>query len=462
MKPGIQFTLWLFGLAFRLIVASVLTGILYILFGSHLSETSPAWLLPILLLLVGYTWAVYYHLPLLRKQSRPQRILTSSGLAALIALMTFLMVHSGAAALDAFSIRKTDQRVETVTLPSGEVLENHTYLEDGGWGVDRYNALSLKNPATGASERIGDPNCPTCGFSEFEVNLGDPSLLQRYPHPQEFVFGNRKALIIGPYVCKRFNGTLGPEWNIDKFVTARGDATEYLQSFWKPADPTQASRLASGRLLPGEGPRLDYQIDSLDLTNGYVLTVKRVPWKLHRDSPEFRHGFPKYLVYDAHDHYEFPGQFAWKFDLLRTSATNGPSWKKPMPFKMALDYSVITFRGTPGVPWEEKRAVSMARPGAKEIATVTLELSDLKPSSVECRYTVSNTNHITEHIEAMYGFASNPTNRFGIVWQPQDPDAWPVPGLTLDQWWQVGYSDFNGNEGNLNCEEFIRLRRIEP
>jgi hypothetical protein len=464
MKAGIQFALyWLFGLAFRLIVALVLTGIFYILLSLlmaclHLAETLPVWLLPIVLLFVGDTWAVYYRLPFFRKQSRPQRILISSGLAAPLIVMTILAIYfGGSAALGALLIRKTDRRVETVSLPSGEVLENHTYLEEG-WGDERYNALFLKSPATGASERIDDP--PGCW--NYEAGPGDPSLLQRYPCPQEFVRGTEKVLLIGPFVCKRRGQKNGPYWDIFAFDQACWGAADYVQSFWKPADPAQASRLASRSSFPSEGPQanLHYQFDGLDLENN-ILTVKRARTFLngswgHLSSDEF----PDYLVYSACDDHGAPAyDFPWEFDLVRTRAKNGPRWIKPMPFRMALDYSVITFQGTPGVPFEEKHDLAMARPGAKEIAAATLELSDQELRATECRFTLCGTNHIVEKFKAMYGYADTQTNHFNIIWQPHVNGAFPVSGLNPGEWVIVGETDFGVDCG---CDKFIRLRRIEP
>jgi hypothetical protein len=205
---------------------------------------------------------------------------------------------------------------------------------------------------------------------------------------------------------------------------------------------------------------LHYQFDDLDLENN-VLTVKRVPWNASADFPEYRDGFPDYLVYSANGYngrsgYEFP----WKFDVIRTRAKNGPHWEKPMPFKMELDYSVITFPIKNGfMPNKDSRQSALAHVGAKGIASATLELSDQGPRNVECRYALSGTNQIVETIEAMYGFACAQTNRFNIVWQPQNPAAWPVPGLNLDEWVLVGASTFGSDLGR---NEFIRLRRIEP
>jgi len=339
--------------------------------------------------------------------------------------------------------------VETVSLPSGEVLENHTYLEEG-WGDERYNALFLKNPATGASERIDDP----FNYLNYEASPGDPSLLQRYPHPQEFVRGDERVLLIGHFICKRWVQKIkgAPHWEIFSFDLAKWEAADYVRSFWKPADPGQAARLASGNLFPGEGPDelSHYQFDNLDLENN-LLTVKRV-------QPDGE--FPSYLVYSSCDyHGDSAYDFSWEFDLARTCAKNGSRWLKPMPFKMALDYSVIIFQGTPKAPPEEKHDLVMSRPGAQEIATATLELSDRELRATECRFTVGGTNHIVQKLKAMYGYADAQTNRFNILWQPHVDGAFPVSSLKPGEWAIVGEDGFDANCG---CDEFIRLRRIEP
>ena len=460
MKPGIRLTLgWLFGLTFRLIMASVVTGILGISMAfwerkRHLAQILPIWLPPLILLLVGYTWAVYYRLPFFRQQSRPQRVLIASGLAALFILMTVLLAGL---ALNAWLTRKIDRRVETVTLPSGDVLENHTYLEEG-WGDERYNALFLKSPTTGATERIDDP----FGYWNYEAGPGDPSLLQRYPQPQELMRGAEKVLVIGPFICKRWIKTKKPYWDMFAFEQAEWEAADYVRSIWKPTDPAQASRLASRSLFAGEGPQayLKYQFESLDLANN-VLTVKRTrtdlngPWG-HLSSDEF----PDYLVYSSCDYNGAPAyDFPWKFDLPRTRAKNGPRWVKPMPFRIALDYSVVTFQSTPGVPDEEKHDLVMARPDAKEIGTATLELSDQELRATECRFTVGGTNHIVEKFKAMYGYADALTNHFNLIWQPHVNGAFPVASLKLGEWAIVGESHWSANCGG---DEFIRLRRIEP
>jgi len=94
---------------------------------------------------------------------------------------------------------KTDERVESVQLPSGETLENQTYYESSFRGGERFNKLFLKDPANGISELVGNLN--------YEQNA---SLFSRFPHPQEFTRGNEKVLIIGSFVCKRWNFKKGP------------------------------------------------------------------------------------------------------------------------------------------------------------------------------------------------------------------------------------------------------------
>ena len=343
------------------------------------------------------------------------------------------------------SDEKTDKRIESVKLPSGEILENHTYCDDGGFpsGV-RINQLFLKNPATGASERIGDLD-----------DAYGSSLLQRYPHPQEFAHGDEKVLIIGPLICKKFIWKTGPKWALDSFGQASGDAKKYLRSFVKTN---------STFFSPYSGPEgfLHYQVENLDLEDN-VLTVKRVSWNAQTEPPELR-DFPDYLVYSAVAYngksgYEFP----WEFDEARTRAKNGPRWEKPMPFRMALDYSVITFPAKAGFrPHLEKRDVALGHDGANEIAATSLELSDQEVRSAECKYTVF-TNTIPDKIEAIYGYACAETNRFYIVWEPRNPASWQTSvssaALNLDEWTLIS-EDWFGR--NILREEYVRLRKIEP
>ena len=45
------------------------------------------------------------------------------------------------------SAGKTDERIESFKLPSGEILENHTYYDNGGWPSGaRINELYPENP----------------------------------------------------------------------------------------------------------------------------------------------------------------------------------------------------------------------------------------------------------------------------------------------------------------------------
>jgi hypothetical protein len=348
-----------------------------------------------------------------------------------------------------FGCAKTEEKVEAVTLPSGEILENHTYCDEGGWPSGaRINELFLKNPATGASERI-----------DAHGNLDDvygSALLEKYPHPQEIVRGDEKVLIIGPYVCKRRMWKTGPEWYIASFGGANRDSAKYLRLFVK----TNSAFFSSP--YPGPAEYLHYQVENLDLENN-VLTIKRVPWNVQTELPELR-DFPDYLVYSAHG---YNGQSdymsQWEFDEARTRAKNGPRWEKPMPFRMALDYSVIAFPAKAGFkPHGEKRDVALTHDGAKEIAATSLELSDQEVRSAEGKYTVF-TNSISDKIEAMYGYACAETNRFYIVWEPRNPASWQTSVssamLNLDEWTLIS-EDWFGR--NILREEFVRLRKIEP
>jgi hypothetical protein len=132
-----------------------------------------------------------------------------------------------------------------------------------------------------------------------------------------------------------------------------------------------------------------------------------------------------------------------------------------MPFKMVLDFSVVTFPKPSGNFFAEKdeRALALARGGAKEVFATTLELSDKELRSAECKYAVLNNTNVVDKIEALYGFSCLQTNRFYIVWQPHDPAAWPMSTLNLNEWALVDEQDF---QDNILREEFIRIRQVEP
>jgi hypothetical protein len=204
---------WFAGLFVRLGSVSLLSLMLWFAlvtaFGKlKILTNAPAWLI-ILVLWLGYTWAVYFDLPIFLKRSRWQRILISSVPALVLMLLTGWMALRAVNAIF-FGKSVSDQRMESVTLPSGEVLENHTYCDDGGWpSGSRINQLFLKNPATGTSERID-------AHGDLDYSYG-PSLLELYPHPQEIVRGDEKVLIIGSFVCKRCVWKTGPEWDIASF-----------------------------------------------------------------------------------------------------------------------------------------------------------------------------------------------------------------------------------------------------
>jgi hypothetical protein len=188
---------WFVGLFFRLMLVSFLSLIIsFVLAGTFIGlgfNRQVSWGLIVIGNVAVFAWAIYFRLPFFLSRTNRQRFLIST----VIAVPTFFLTYYCVVALLTAawdSASTSDRRTESVTLPSGEVLENHTYLRSD-WGSDRYNTLFLKNPATGASEQIND----LLGCLNYEAGPNDPSLLQRYPHPQEFTFRNKKVLVIGSY-----------------------------------------------------------------------------------------------------------------------------------------------------------------------------------------------------------------------------------------------------------------------
>ena len=307
---------WFVGLFFRLMLVSFLSLILS--FASLLTfmglgfNNRISWGLVVIGNVAVFAWAIYFRLPFFQSRTSRQRWIIS----AVIAVPTVFLAYYGAAALLTAALdfgSTSDKRTESVTLPSGEVLENHTYYEDGWDGGDRFNKLFLKNPAQRTSEFIRDLHYDN-------VDSNTPSLFAQFPHPQEFTYRNKKVLVIGSYLCERVNAPKPPYWYISTMY-ADEDARAYLKSFL----PTNAIPTNQSPFEISFERRVRFDFDSLDLTNN-ILTLKKQMPKAGENWDEF----PPYLVFSALDWntnsiYTFPT----RFDLARTKAKNGLLWNKP-------------------------------------------------------------------------------------------------------------------------------------
>jgi hypothetical protein len=311
---------WILGLFFRLLFISFFGLIL--LFSLTFASHSPAVLLTLTAagMIAGYTWAIYFRFPFFQSRTCRQRWFIAAVIAVPMVFLTYYGVITLLTAAWNFA-STSDKRTESITLPSGEVLVNHTYYQSGWDGGDRFNKLFLKNPAQRTSELVGDLH-----YDNVESNT--PSLFAQFPHPQEFTYRNKKVLVIGSYLCERINSPKAPYWDITAINWENGKlglldngARAHLKSFVPTNDiPTNQSPFEIG--LEG---RVLFDFDSLDLTNN-VLTLKKQMPKTGGNWDEF----PPYLVYSSlgwnpDSIYTFPS----KFDLARTKAKNGPVWNKP-------------------------------------------------------------------------------------------------------------------------------------
>jgi hypothetical protein len=316
IEPSKSKLWWFAGLFLRLLLVSFLSLILsFVSWGTFMTlgfNNRISWGLIVISNVAVFAWAIYFRFPFFQSCTNRQRFLIST----VIAVPTVFLTYYGVIALLTAAIdfaSTSDKRTESVTLPSGEVLVNHTYYESGWDGGDRFNKLFLKNPAKRTSEYVGDLH-----YDDAEANT--PSLFAQFPHPQEFTYRNKKVLVIGPYLCKRINSPKAPYWDIttinwenEKLGLLDNDARAYLKSFLPTNDIT--SNQGSVR----------FDFDSLDLTNN-ILTLKKQMPKAGENWDEF----PPYLVFSAlgynHDSiYTFPS----KFDIARTKAKNAPLWNKP-------------------------------------------------------------------------------------------------------------------------------------
>jgi hypothetical protein len=393
----------------------------------------PWWPVFAMFLLVGFTGAVYLGLPVLLSRPKRQRLLGSAALALPLVAICVIVCSYGVRAVAAITLgfmfhdEKTDQRMESVALPSGDVLENETYFVSSFRSSERYNRLYLKS-RNGARELIKDFN--------YEAK---ESLLQQHPRPLELIRGNEKVLVLGRYILRRwiFRGSV--EWDFMPSSVGSFAAEAYLKSFNK----------TNSTPFDEEGRSVRFDFDDLDFEHN-VLTLR----KTHQD-PRFQ--FPEYLVFSAIE-YKFP----WEFDLARTREKNGPRWATPMPGKLMLDYSIIAFPNVDlrNVHIPEERTAILAKTGAREIFSKTLELSATNWADFKWSYTLPNGTQTGEEPEAIYGFENWRPGCFNILWRiPHSTVPWGNPSLLcLDDWLNITAAGF---EGNISALEFVRLRR-EP
>jgi hypothetical protein len=310
---------WFVGLFFRLLLVSFLSLILsfvsWVTFNGLGFNYRISWGLIVISNVAVFALAIYFRLPFFLSRTNRQRFWISAVIAVpIVFLAYYCVIGLLTAALDFAST--SDKRTESVTLPSGEVLVNHTFREGpslGGSG-ERMNKLFLNNPTKGTSELVGDLN--------YEGEPNTPSLFAQSPHPQEFTYRNKKVLVIGSYLCDRINSPKAPYWEITAInAGADDDARAYLKSFLPTNDiPTNQSPYE----ITLEG-RVRFVFDSLDLTNNVLTLKKQLP-----KAGENWDKFPPYLVYsalgwNADSIYTIPS----KFDIARTKEKNGPLWDKP-------------------------------------------------------------------------------------------------------------------------------------
>ncbi len=376
-----------------------------------------------LILLAACAWILYKGLPFAAFLTERQRWLISFAgavpLAAIACPLTWLYLFL----FLAFRDYDLEKRTETFQLPSGEILENQTRLV-GNRTIERFNHLSIKSPR-GAREFIADVN--------YEAS---PSLLDGFSKPFEIIHDDEKILVIGPHMFQRSTFQGRSEWF--PFPSSAGEvaAGSYLQSFNNTNSPFTFY----------QGLTPEFKFDSIDLEH-CVLTLRRT-------EGHFNLRLPDYLVFSALGY-----QFPWEFDILRTKATNGSPWARPMPGKFVLDISEVMFpKPDPKfLPFFEKREISLIRRGAREVFSKTIELSDTRWTDFDGHYELPNGTPGVENLGALYGCDDPAPGGYHIFWRlPHSSEPMGQQTLlTVGHWLALDAGGFNGD---VCLVKFVRLR----
>ena len=240
---------------------------------------------------------------------------------------------------------QTEKFIETVSLPSGEVLTNESFLSLGRDSV-RHNRLFFQQTAASPRELLGE---------SIEEDAAPLSLRASKPFLQRTQ--DRTALIIGSHVFQRWLRKEGPYW-YHLTTNPNPAASVFLRAFLPAGDPRipRSSPIGIRGWFDVPKPEVRYRFDRIDLDQNVLFT--------RRDSPDTT--FPEFLVYSARQY-----GFTLSFDIERTRTAN--HHQPPNDADILIDFSVVTYPGD--LRLGKDRETVLGLQGATEIHAQTLPLS---------------------------------------------------------------------------------------
>ena len=342
--------------------------------------------------------------------------------------LIILVISGMLCAFTSCSLGKREKATERLSLPTGEVVINESFLSVGRDSV-RHNRLYFQQTASSSRESLGEI-----------IEESAPALSLRAATPSLYRSADRMVLVIGSHVFQRWLRRDGPYWYQ---VSTNPDpaAAVFLRSFLKPSDPRiAAQRNANVRgWLDIPRPKVPYLFERIDLDNN-VLVARRA---LADTS------FPQFLVYSAVKY-----GFTFRFDIERTREANALT--PPPHSHLAIDVSVITYPGE--IMSDDARDAALAFPGAKEIDSSTVPLSASTWATTECSFTIPTGTRIEQRFDVLLGFLDPLPDYLSIFWR-RHPVLW-------DDWHFVKMGDWvrveaSGYTGGLAVSVFARVRRIQ-
>lgn len=368
-----------------------------------------------------------------RKETIPHFILSwliQAGLFGAYVFIVFAVVsYFPLFGLELFPETQSEKAAETLTLSTGEILTNESFLSVGRDSVQT-NKLFFQQSASSPRESLGEI---------IEEDAAPLSLHNANPQLQRS--RDRVTLIMGSHIFQRWLREGGPYW-YHASTNPNPAASVFLRSFLKPGD----SRIAipSGRGFRGwfDIPRLEvpYAFDRIDLDQNVLVT--------HRNSSDAT--FPEFLVYSAVQY-----GFTWCFDIERTRSAN--HLKPPFDSNILIEFSVVTYPGK--LKFDGTRDSVLALRGAKEIHGRTLPLNSSTWTTTECSVTIPDGTTIKERFDVLLGFLDPSPEYLSIFWRrhPVLWDDWHF--IKLGDWVRA---DATGFEGDLSRVVFFRVRLNQP
>jgi len=314
---------------------------------------------------------------------------------------------------------QTNQRTDTLSFESGEMLVNESYIEQSWDGSCAHNRLFYQPDSTTRREFIEEVWYP-----------GGEPLFARHEDNHIARKDNRVVITVGPHLFKRIKIPGGPDWQHLEYpdLPAKFFLGSFLPVTSPLVQPGNSSRPAGVFAQPIELGREQpaYATEKIDLVENVLATRRTSTNAL----------FPECLIYSG-TKYDLP----WQFDLERTRKANHLA--PPAKTNLVIEVSVVRVAAQLGSFEIESREKVLQVSSAKEVWNKTLPLAGRQWTQIVFPSLFAKNSNTDEKFEAILGFI-DPLARVSVFWRSQPPLWDEHHACNLGEWVRADASGFDG------------------